>query len=271
MLKKRILTGAAFTAVIALVYCFYGVPYVLNFFALALSLCGIYELYHINNIERRSPAYIISVLWAIICCLAEQPYYYCAAFAVLLAVVILFACLMVFYGKYKINKSWQVFLLSLIFPVLFYAFAAMGKNENGLFYLILSVGYCFLNEIAAFFIGRKFGRHKLIPKISPAKTVEGSIGGTLASMLLAVLAVFVFDYYTAFTVNYLLLVLYLFLASAAGQLGDLSMSALKRNAGVKDFGNTLPGHGGVLDRFDGILFAVPFTYLFVSSGGAIIC
>ena len=98
--------------------------------------------------------------------------------------------------------------------------------------------------------------------ISPKKTVEGSIGGTLATVASLLLLGWMAEIIASAQVNYPLLTLYAILSSIVGQFGDLSMSAVKRCQGVKDFGNLLPGHGGVLDRFDSLLMIAPFTLLF---------
>jgi phosphatidate cytidylyltransferase len=118
-------------------------------------------------------------------------------------------------------------------------------------------------DIAAFYVGRSFGRHKLAPEVSPAKSWEGAIGSTVASVI-----------YGAFYFRWLLPAAPLaaavgltVIANAAGQLGDLCESAIKRGAGVKDSGNLLPGHGGWLDRVDSSLFALPVVYFVVSNFG----
>jgi phosphatidate cytidylyltransferase len=118
-------------------------------------------------------------------------------------------------------------------------------------------------DIAAFYVGRTFGRHKLAPEVSPAKSWEGSVGSTVASVI-----------YGAVFFRWLLPAAPLaealgltVIANVAGQLGDLCESAMKRGAGVKDSGNLLPGHGGWLDRVDSSLFALPVVYFVVSNFG----
>jgi phosphatidate cytidylyltransferase len=131
----------------------------------------------------------------------------------------------------------------------------------GLWTLSLPLVASFATDTGAYFAGRFFGRHKLAPEISPGKTLEGSMGGILFSFL-ALLA------YTAlvrevFPFGLLELWLFSLLLSLAAQLGDLAESMLKRFAGVKDSGRFLPGHGGLLDRIDSLLFTFPLTYFLV--------
>ncbi len=117
----------------------------------------------------------------------------------------------------------------------------------------------FGSDIFAYFTGMAIGRHKLCPKISPKKTVEGCIGGLAGAVLLCGL----FGWF--FARSYFPHCLVLGLAAGAfSQLGDLSASVLKRKAGVKDFGNLIPGHGGILDRFDSVLFTAPLIYYYIA-------
>jgi phosphatidate cytidylyltransferase len=118
-------------------------------------------------------------------------------------------------------------------------------------------------DIAAFYVGRSFGRHKLAPEVSPAKSWEGSIASTVASVIYG--AVFFRWLLPAAPLGEALGLTVI--ANIAGQLGDLCESAIKRGAGVKDSGNLLPGHGGWLDRVDSSLFALPVVYFVVSNLG----
>ena len=125
-------------------------------------------------------------------------------------------------------------------------------------WLVIFVSACtFMSDTGALFVGKALGRHKLAPNISPGKTWEGSIGGVLTSLLTgAALGLWL----------HLPLVHALGLAAmcaVSGQIGDLCESALKRDLGVKDFGTVLPGHGGILDRIDSLLFSAPLAYYYV--------
>src|SRR5699024_10630014 len=111
--------------------------------------------------------------------------------------------------------------------------------------------------VGAYFSGSLFGKNKLSPYISPKKTIEGSVGG----ILLAAIFGMVFHLIIPMHDSLIIVVIVSILASIVGQMGDLVESALKRYYGVKDSGNLLPGHGGILDRFDSWLFVFPFLYL----------
>ncbi|PTM58971.1 phosphatidate cytidylyltransferase [Desmospora activa] len=128
---------------------------------------------------------------------------------------------------------------------------------DGLAWSLLAVLVTFASDTGAYFVGRRLGNRKLWPSVSPNKTVEGSVGGMLASLLVSAIIAFIFpELGTFFAVVAIGL-----LISVAGQFGDLIESAIKRSAGVKDSGTLLPGHGGVLDRFDSLLVVFPILHL----------
>jgi phosphatidate cytidylyltransferase len=130
-----------------------------------------------------------------------------------------------------------------------------GDGSHLVFFLLLVV---WLGDSGAYYVGRQFGRHKLSPRISPKKTVEGLVGGISASIITAVIIHFTF--FTRFPLVHA--VIAGVILSVAGVIGDLAESMWKRSADVKDSGTLLPGHGGFLDRFDSILFTAPILYCY---------
>lgn len=129
---------------------------------------------------------------------------------------------------------------------------------------IVPVAAC-MTDTFALFVGKYFGKRKLAPAISPKKTVAGSVGGILGSVLsLGVYGVAVMLINPSIHVNFPALALLGILSSVAAQIGDLSMSAVKREVGIKDYGHIIPGHGGILDRIDSIIFTAPLVYYFIS-------
>ena len=131
----------------------------------------------------------------------------------------------------------------------------IGINE-GLWLVIFVFLIVVATDIGGYYFGSKFGRHKLSPVISPKKTIEGALGATLCAIIVALFGVF----YTNLTLYQAIFAGLLITVSA--QLGDLSESLVKRDAGVKDSSNILPGHGGIMDRTDGYLFALPVAYYY---------
>jgi phosphatidate cytidylyltransferase len=131
----------------------------------------------------------------------------------------------------------------------------MEPDTGGLVVLTILV-MVFAGDTGAYFTGRAFGRHKLYPAISPKKTVEGGVGGLLGSLVGGLIIKAAFD----LPIEWIPLAIIGILAGTAEQLGDFCESMLKRGAGVKDSGNLLPGHGGMFDRIDGVLFATPVVF-----------
>ena len=131
--------------------------------------------------------------------------------------------------------------------------------EEGLLYFALPLLATFAADIGGFFAGHFFGRRKLAPEVSPGKTVEGAVGGLVFSFLVVLVVSQIADIWTP-----LQAFLYSILVASASQLGDLAESLIKRALRTKDSGNSLPGHGGFLDRLDSLMFAVPATYFFLN-------
>lgn len=154
-------------------------------------------------------------------------------------------------------------------PVFVGVAGQLRLGDQGLLTLVLPVLTCAATDTFAYFVGRGFGKRPLAPIVSPKKTLEGAVGGgLLATALLMVLGA-ALDLSGWRQVRLGRLCLYALLGSAVGQFGDLYMSAVKRVAGIKDFSDVLPGHGGILDRLDSCLLALPFTYLFIGCFGGI--
>lgn len=136
----------------------------------------------------------------------------------------------------------------------------------GVFLIVYLLFCAWVGDSGAYFVGTFLGKHKLCPDISPKKTVEGLIGGILTVGIAVTVQCLVYNFMLPSTLkmNYAVIIPVGMLASAVGVLGDLSASVIKRQYNVKDFGNLMPGHGGVLDRFDSVLFVAPFIYVVFS-------
>ena len=137
--------------------------------------------------------------------------------------------------------------------------------EKGLFYMILViVCFAWCTDIFAYLVGICIGKHKFAPNISPKKSIEGSVGGTLFSIIATVIALVIYKNITGYQINFPLAIFYAFICSVIGQIGDLSFSYIKRSYGIKDFRKILPGHGGVLDRLDSLIFISPLFFILVT-------
>ena len=179
--------------------------------------------------------------------------------AILLFWVALFAEMMASEMKLSFTKTAMCFAAGLVLPMLLGAVIRIHKGEFGRFFVLIPFALAFLSDSGAYFAGLKFGKRKLAPVISPKKTVEGAIGGAVAAVAGMLIYCAVLHIGFRFEVNYLYSFIYGILGCAAGVFGDLSFSVIKRQTGIKDYGNVIPGHGGILDRFDSMILIAPFT------------
>ncbi len=140
-----------------------------------------------------------------------------------------------------------------------FAFNNQRLEDAGFFYIFLTVACTFLNDTGAYFTGLRLGKHKLAPNISPGKTIEGTIGGIAACILTGLIV----NYGFGSPMSSDWTVLFSLIIAIAAIFGDLAESAIKRGAGLKDSGAIVPGHGGVLDRFDSLIFVFPVSYYFI--------
>jgi phosphatidate cytidylyltransferase len=146
-----------------------------------------------------------------------------------------------------------------IFSTCFLVLLPFYKNNFHPYLMISILSIIWINDSLAFFVGKNFGSRKLFPSVSPKKTVEGFLGGLIFSLLTAFLI-------SKFNVNFSMLnwLIIGLIVSVVGTIGDLVESKFKRQAKIKDSGSIMPGHGGILDRLDSLLFAAPFVYLYIN-------
>jgi len=220
----------------------------------------------VGGVNRRM--HIISSLFALSMPILSTVYDAGAVFTVM--VFLLFAAMLcelmhsVSHEKgLKLETVALCILAGAVMPLMLTSLVKLDQRPAGAVCALLPFVAAFLSDSGAYFIGIFFGKHKLCPLLSPKKTVEGAVGGlvtTVASMMIFGLVLLALDY----KVNFLYMGIYGIFGSAACQLGDLSFSAIKRLYGVKDYGNLLPGHGGMLDRFDSTFWTAVMMDILVS-------
>ncbi len=164
--------------------------------------------------------------------------------------------------KYSFYEIGLTILSILYIPLLFSFIKSILLLEGGRIVLCYLVIGAFGSDVFAFLIGTKFGKRKLCEKISPKKTVEGAIAGVFGVVILFVIMTLMFNNFCNTSYNILAVLILGVAASVVGQFGDLAASTIKRKCNVKDFGNIIPGHGGILDRCDSIMFVAPIIYIF---------
>lgn len=174
---------------------------------------------------------------------------------------VLFAELLIFHKELSLEKIAITFMAGWVIPFLLGAVVRIHNQLFGRVFILLPFVIAFSSDTFAYFAGRFFGRHKLAPVISPNKTVEGLFGGLLGAVLGVALYCLVMDKVIHLQVQYLYVPVYGVLGSLGAVFGDLCFSAIKRQTGIKDYGNLIPGHGGILDRFDSMVVVAPLVEL----------
>lgn len=170
-----------------------------------------------------------------------------------------FICVLICYDSVSIEEFVCTVLFGGVLPLFSSLLVSILNFKNGKLLLLLLFIIAWAPDSLAYTIGSFFGKHKLFPEISPKKTVEGFIGGIAGGVLGAVIYGIILTL-SDYKINWLIFISLGVIGAVLGALGDLFFSYLKRNFKIKDFGNLLPGHGGVLDRFDSVLFVLPICY-----------
>ena len=265
MLKHRVITGAVGVPLVILAIWF-GEPW--PWFTLliaAATLAGTYEFYRMANFDRGEPLIYLGLLWAL--ALVLSPHYRntdILPLVITTAMLISLVWLLRRPLKETTFHNWAWIIVGALYVgwMLSYWLTLRGL-EDGRNWVYLAMLTTFANDTGAYFIGRAMGKHKLAPSISVGKTWEGAIGGLICAILGAMLIATVLNFISPFTFKYWQIVLLGFVVGLFAQLGDLVESLLKRNMGVKESGNLLPGHGGILDRFDSLIFVGAVVYYYV--------
>lgn len=274
MLKQRIITAAVMTLVILPLLWFSYLPYLMESVIAVLVAVATYELFHACIGKIDSPAGMIflavTALAATILQFLTLPHY-----AILLGVfwvlaIGLFAYFMPRISAFSISGYPLAILLSLVTAFFFKSVPELCHMEHGNWYILLCLATSISTEMTGFFVGRAYGRHKLAPTLSPNKSIEGAVSACILPPLFLSFVIFILQFTCLLTVRWGYLFLYLILGTVVTQFGDLAFSLIKRATGIKDFGKILPGHGGILDRFDAQCFLTPYTFLFLTVAKAFI-
>ena len=233
-------------------------------FPIALSLLAVivvFEMMKVLGVHKNywltAPLYVIALAMPTLSYFFAKDY--TIAFILVTAAALFAYLIYAFFfavfmrGNLKYAKVCEIFASAFYVIVSFVSFGVVRYLSNGLWNLIIILIAAWGSDVFAYFTGRFFGRHKLIPEVSPKKTVEGSVGGIICATLLMILYGFIVSRVTDLQANYIVLAACGFVLSAVSQVGDLVASLIKREHDVKDYGNIFPGHGGVMDRFDSVL------------------
>ncbi|GCF92751.1 phosphatidate cytidylyltransferase [Enterococcus florum] len=260
-MRQRVITAVVALAIFLPILYVGGIAIELT--AAALAGVGVYELFRMKGLAVLSFEGVLAILGAVFLVLPAErwfPFLDASSNFLLfyLVVMILLGISVISKNVYTIDEA--------SFPIVASLYAGVGfqnlvvARSEGIAMVIFAFFIVWATDIGAYMVGRKVGKHKLWPDISPNKTVEGALGGIASAVIVAVLFVLVQS--NLFQQNLLTMIVFTIVFSIVGQFGDLVESAIKRHYDVKDSGNILPGHGGILDRFDSMLFVFPIMHLF---------
>ncbi len=257
-MKTRIISGIVMGAIVAavLTVSYLWLPIVATVAIAAIAAVAGYELIH-NAVGIKSRLAIFGAM--IYVALAVFTVYLTFwDYFILSILYFLFAVIVVL----KNNKEFTLAHISslcglpLALGFAFFCLAGViGVDNSGIYYLLLLLNFSSVCDMGAYFVGVTCGKHKLCPNISPKKTIEGAVGGIVSSIVVTVIITICFS--KPVLVPALLTVPFCII----GMLGDLFASSIKRSVGLKDYGNLIPGHGGILDRMDSIIMIVPLLFL----------
>ncbi len=273
-MKKRLITAAVGIPVAILIIVLGSItPHVLSAVTDLFSILAVYEVVSAAKYTRYRSITVLALLFS-----ALLPLFFCydtlREYAIpvsFLFLTLLCAAALMRHKEIKFEELGFIAFISICIPfsISTLAYFSFQWPQHGTFFLIYTLVVAWIADGGAYFVGTFLGKHKLCPEISPKKTWEGFFGGLISAIIFAIILGFGYELWDItftgtkhFYVDIPILVIGAVISTFLGLLGDLIASLLKRQCGIKDFGYILPGHGGVMDRFDSVLFVAPFIYLF---------
>ena len=282
-MKTRVITAIVGIIVLIGVMFTFNTP-IFNLVVAAITLIAVHEIYGALGFEKKDwLLYVVQIPYVLLVMLSG----YSSARRLLMpasfVLVVFYAIyLVVRNGSISYQKASGLVMFSGIVTFCFYSFILLREllpvdrfGYDAMFFILLILCFAWGGDTCAYFAGRAFGKHKLCPVVSPKKTVEGAIGGVLGTMAFGVIITLVYsvaaDRLEAFTRSnigvsmYVIIALLGCVAAVLGIYGDLFASVVKRQCGIKDYGTIFPGHGGILDRFDSVMFIAPFVTMVITA------
>lgn len=262
MFKQRLISGIVLVVLLTTVLYLGGMP--TFFMAAIVSLIGYYELLRIFHVEKSAIGvigYTASILYYILLMLELRDFILPVSLLFLLA---LLTCYVVTFPKFHFEQVAAGFFgFFYVTMMLSYVYQIRILKDGGILVVLLFLS-SWGNDTLAYCAGRLFGKHKMSPHLSPKKTIEGAVGGVLGAGLLGFIYSLIVKDMVGIENNVaLIFTLVCMLGGLISIIGDLGASAIKRNYEIKDYGTLIPGHGGILDRFDSVIFIAPVIYYFL--------
>lgn len=261
---KRTVSAILICAIFAVLIGFSGYSIILKTVIALISACALYEVLVVTKYLESKSLLAISLIFALL--IPFIPDFRRAAFTggIFIFAIILFTALICLYKEFSLEHLCVVFMMSVIIPFFFSTIVYIRQAEDGLgiYYMIMTFLCAWATDSGGYIFGKMFGRHRMTPVISPKKTIEGAVGGYISAVGMLSAVAYAAHVFADVHVNFISLCVFTLFGSTCAILGDLSASVIKRNFNVKDFGNLIPGHGGIMDRFDSILFVAPMMYFY---------
>jgi len=261
MFKTRLISGILLAVIAAAAMISGG--NVLFFTLLAVSLIGLYELYRAMKVQEKSFSMLAAVGYLGVISYYFLLYFGMNAYIMIDVIFILILFLLVYvmsFPKYRIEQVTAAFF-GVLYVAVMLSYVYQTRNLPQGVFLVWLIFICSWGcDTCAYCVGMLIGKHKMSPKLSPKKSVEGAVGGVAGAALLGgVYGAAIGNYLHAESqvINYAVICA---AGSLIAMLGDLAASAIKRNYEIKDYGTLIPGHGGILDRFDSVIFTAPVIY-----------
>lgn len=266
-MKTRIITAAVLLCIfIPVVLLSHTFVYVV--FAAALALVGAYEMLSCMKTSKNLKILIPSLLYSVLTVSLTRVENFDKALVCLTAIYLFALLALSVFGneKDRENLSETAFAALMIVYITFgfSMLVAVRDASNGVFLFPIAYAAAWVSDTGAYFVGLKFGKRKLIPEISPKKTVEGFVGGLASCVIVVMIYASFVGIFSPVTPNYFWIFFCSVILSAASVAGDLIASMVKRKYKIKDYSHLFPGHGGVLDRFDSIIATATLTYILTS-------
>lgn len=257
-MKQRIIS--AFFGIILLVVVMLGGESVFNIAVMLISSMAIYEVISAIGFKRFDIMKLIAMLMPVATMIVSH-FSRGHMFGVVYLFITIFMIAMLFnHGKYSFGDVSKHIAVSAIITMSFIHLSFIRAFDNGVLCVFIVFIGSWITDTCAYFTGMAIGKHKLAPKISPKKTIEGSIGGIVGVTVIITAYTLISAHIIGVSVNFIAMICIGLLSGILSQFGDLCASIIKRENDVKDFGNIMPGHGGVMDRFDSFLFVAPAIY-----------
>lgn len=257
MLKQRVLTGVIGLSVFLVLLYFGGIP--LTIVVFLGSLLGLFEYMRCMGLEKGPLFYLTAVMDALAFLLTLLFGREMLVFCIVLCFLLIAGIVVLKFDAVRIDRAAAAFMGFVYIPVVLILFVLL--REKSLTYVLFAIIAAWGSDTFAFFAGKALGKHKMAPVLSPKKTWEGFAGGILGVAVLSlIVAIVLKEKLSQLPVPVLTVTVVTAVASVFGVAGDLFASAIKRTYGIKDYGTIFPGHGGMMDRIDSLIFCTPVIY-----------